>query len=154
MALVAEDDVSNFPDASGLVWSAVDVEDGDRTGESADRYLVLRDIFRVYKLRGSAAVEKSGDGEADRIVGGLDLEWEVEGIRTGVGRDRVALGEFTFPGRFATEAERVIESRRVRNWGYGIRRCGLNSIVGGRGLPFRFVHEIYSHTHYIRQRNG
>src|SRR6195952_5479369 len=114
MALVAEDDISNFPDASGLVRIAVNVEDGDGAGESADRYLVLCDVFRVYKLRGGAAVEKSGDGEPDRIVGGLNLEWEVEGIRTGVGRERVALGEFTFPGCLATEAERVIESREVR----------------------------------------
>src|ERR1700712_5094558 len=111
MTLVAEDDVSNFPDASGLVRSAVDVEDRDRTGELADRYFVLRDVFRVYKLRGSAAVEKSGDGEPDRIVGGFDLEWEVEGIRTGVGSDCVVLGEFTFPGCFATEAEGGIECR-------------------------------------------
>lgn len=57
--LVAEDEIGDFPDASGFVGSAVDIVDRNRSRERADWDVVGGHILGVNELAGRPAIQET-----------------------------------------------------------------------------------------------
>ena len=80
MAFVAQNDVCDFGDSTGLIRSSIDVVDGDGSGEATGGEVVATDILSVNEQPGSATVDERARVALHRSVRRLNFDVNMEGV--------------------------------------------------------------------------